>query len=163
MPDLNSSKNQEETPPPTTTETWQKRSSHGRPSALAVGTTATRWTWRGTRASVRTRAARATCAGWWRSGRRCPSARSSCEGSSTRRRWWACTCPCPPASSRRDPSVSGNIIYLFCLYMSTCWAPHLEMSPKRFTVASIMPSSLRLRSSYMRLWVRMTVALLSAF
>ena len=39
------------------------------------------------------------------------------------------------------------------VYMNTCWAPHLEMSPKRFTMATIVLSFLRLHSSRMWHWM----------
>ena len=40
----------------------------------------------------------------------------------------------------------------FKMYMNTCWVPHLEMSPKCLTVASIALSSLHLRSHRIQLW-----------
>ena len=40
------------------------------------------------------------------------------------------------------------------IYMNTFWAPHLERSPKHFTMPSIVLLSLRLHSSHMQLWMR---------
>ena len=38
-------------------------------------------------------------------------------------------------------------------YTNTCWAPHNEVSPERFTVTTTAISSLRLLSSRMPLWM----------
>ena len=56
-------------------------------------------------------------------------------------------------------AVCSSFANRFCLkkkgilYMNTCWAPHLEMSPKCFTMATIQWYSLSLHSSHMQLWM----------
>ena len=42
---------------------------------------------------------------------------------------------------------------VFGFYMNTCWAPHQEVNPERFTVATTALLSLRQRSNRMRLWM----------
>jgi len=46
----------------------------------------------------------------------------------------------------------------FHFFMNTCWVPHLKMSPKHFTMTTIMQLSLRLHSSHVWLSVASHIA-----
>ena len=54
--------------------------------------------------------------------------------------------------------ITTVIIIIFFYFMNTCWVPHLEMSPKHFTMTTIMQSSLRLHSSHVWLSVASHIA-----
>ena len=48
-----------------------------------------------------------------------------------------CLTPHHPPLETKIQSVLSNFSHSLFIYVNTCWAPHLKMNPKRFTVVTI--------------------------